>query len=191
MDLSAVLYTFLLVAVGGARLIELRVSRHRQHLLAARGASTVPEPHFRWMVLLHLSVLLGSGLEVWLLKRSFSPALAGGAGLVFCLANMLRWWVIRTMGEHWNVRVMDSGARGVVTAGPFRWIRHPNYLAVMLELAALPLIHSAWITAGVGSLAHGWVLRQRIVLEEAVLFTHPSYRAYFGMKPRFIPRIFA
>jgi methyltransferase len=84
---------------------------------------------------------------------------------------------------------MDSSALGVVAGGPYRWVRHPNYLAVFAELLALPLIHSAWLTALLGGLAHIWVLRRRIAVEEAVLLANPAYRAAMSHKPRFIPRI--
>jgi methyltransferase len=85
---------------------------------------------------------------------------------------------------------MNSLALGVVTDGPFRWIRHPNYLAVFLELLAIPLIHTAWLTASAGALAHVGVLRSRIAAEEKMLLTHPAYREAMGDKSRFVPGIF-
>src|SRR4051812_48189677 len=102
MGMSARLYTLFLAAVGLGRLIELRISRRHQRALAMRGSVKIPEPHFRWMVLLHAGVLLASGLEVWLLRRPFRRALALPAGVIVILANALRWWVIRTMAGHWN-----------------------------------------------------------------------------------------
>ena len=187
--MSTIVYTLLLAAVGLGRLVEMGVSRRRQRALAARGAAKVAEPYFRWMVLLHGGVLAGAALEVWLLARLFILALAIPMILLFALSNILRWWVIRTLAGHWNVQVIDSTALGVVASGPYRWVRHPNYLAVFAELLALPLIHSAWLTALLGGLAHLWVLRQRIAVEEAVLLADPAYRAAMGQKPRFIPRL--
>jgi methyltransferase len=185
--MSVVIYTLFLAAVGLGRLVEMGISRRHQRALAARGAAKIAEPHFRWMVLLHGGVLAGTALEVWLLARPFIPALALPMIALFALSNALRWWVIRTMAEHWNVQVVDSLELGVVTRGPFRWIRHPNYLAVFVELIAVPLIHTAWLTALLGGLAHIWVLRQRIAVEEAVLLANPGYRAAMGHKPRFVP----
>src|SRR5262245_25528156 len=187
--MSAFRYSLLLAAVGLGRLAELRISRRHQRQLAGRGVGQVPEPRFRWMVELHGGVLLSAALEVRLLKRPFIRALAIPMVTLWLLANGLRWWVIHTMAEHWNVQVMDSTKLGVVTGGPFRWIRHPNYLAVFVELVALPLLHSAWLTALGGALAHIWVLRQRIALEERILLGDPTYRALMAPKPRFIPRI--
>jgi methyltransferase len=187
--MSARRYSILLAAVGLSRFFELWISRRHQRQLARRGVARVPEPRFRWMVLLHGGVLLGAALEVWLCKRPFIRVLAIPMGLLWLLANGLRWWVIRTMAEHWNVQVMNSIRLGVVTHGPFRWIRHPNYLAVFVELIALPLLHTAWVTALLGGLAHLWVLRQRVVLEERTLLADPTYRALMGSKPRFVPRM--
>ena len=109
---------------------------------------------------------------------------------IFLAANTVRWWVIRTLGDHWNVQVMDSTRLGVITSGPFRFVRHPNYAAVFAEMLALPLIHTAWITALAGSLAHMAVLAQRLSTEEAVLFANPDYRAAMTGKPRFLPGLF-
>ena len=79
------------------------------------------------------------------------------------LANLLRFWVIATLGVHWNVRVVRSMPLGVVTAGPYRFVRHPNYVAVFVELLALPLVHGAYLTAAAGTLLHLVILQRRRV----------------------------
>ena len=190
MDLSVIAFLVLLAAVAALRLLELRISRRHQQQLMARGAAKIDEPRFRWMVLLHTAVLVGAALEVILLKRPFLPLLGAVMFAVFLAANAVRWWVIRTLGDHWNVQVMDSTRLGVVTSGPFRFVRHPNYAAVFAEMLALPLIHTAWITALAGSLAHLAVLTQRLSTEERVLFANPDYRAAMAGKPRFLPGLF-
>ena len=190
MDLSVYLFLGLLLAVGALRLIEMRVSKRHQREMAARGAARVDEPKFRWMVLLHAAVLIGAAVEVVVLERPFLPWLAAPMFVIFLAANALRWWVIRSLGAHWNVQVVDSTRLGVVTSGPFRYVRHPNYAAVFSELLALPLIHTAWITAIVGAIAHVGVLAQRLSTEERVLFANPDYRAAMSGKPRFLPGLF-
>jgi methyltransferase len=142
------------------------------------------------MVALHTAVLLSAALEVVLLRRPFIPILAAVMFAIFLAANVVRWWVIRTLGNHWNVQVMDSSRLGVISSGPFRYVRHPNYAAVFAEMLALPLIHTAWITAIVGSLAHVAVLSQRLSTEERVLLANPEYRATMAGKPRFLPGVF-
>ena len=102
----------------------------------------------------------------------------------------MRFWVVRTLGNLWSVQVMDSTRIGVVITGPFRFIRHPNYTGVILEMISLPLIHTAWITAIVTSLAYSFVLSTRIRAEESVLMANPEYRAAMGHKPRFLPGLF-
>jgi methyltransferase len=190
MDLSVIAFLGLLVAVGLLRIVELQISRRHQQEMIARGAAKVDEPRFRWMVVLHTAVLLGAAMEVVLLRRPFIPVLAAVMLAIFLAANVVRWWVIRTLGNHWNVQVMDSTRLGVISSGPFRYVRHPNYAAVFAEMLALPLIHTAWITAIVGSLAHVAVLSQRLSTEERVLLANPEYRATMAGKPRFLPGVF-
>jgi methyltransferase len=190
MDLSTVFFLALLAAVSLLRFVELRISRRHQEKLVLRGAVKVTEPYFRWMIALHTGVLAGAALEVILLRRPFIPALAAPMMALFLAANAVRWWVIRTLGEHWNVQVMDSARLGVVISGPFRFVRHPNYAAVFVEMIALPLIHTAWITALAGTLAHAAVLAKRLSTEERVLSANPEYSAAMAGKPRFLPGLF-
>jgi len=190
MGMSVRAYLLLLAAVGLGRLLELRLSARNQRRLSAQGVAKVPEPHFRWMVLLHLGVLVSAALEVVVLHRPFIPGLAWAMTALFVLANALRWWTIHTLSEHWNIQVMASAHLGIVTRGPYRWIRHPNYLAVFIELLALPLIHTAWLTAFLGGIAHVGVLRRRLAVEETMLLANPVYRTAMGAKPRFLPQLF-
>src|SRR6202166_336083 len=190
MDLSVIAYLILLTLVAALRFVELHISRRHQQEMIARGASKVDEPRFRWMVVLHTGVLAGAAAEVVFLKRPFIPILAAVCFPLFLAANAVRWWVIRTLGEHWNVQVMNSTGLGVITSGPFRYVRHPNYAAVFTEMLVLPLIHTAWITALAGSIAHVVVLSQRLATEEKVLFSDAQYRAAMSAKPRFLPGLF-
>jgi len=190
MELSVRTYLGLLVVVALLRIYELQISRRHQREMILRGASMVADPRFRWMVLVHVGVLLGAALEVVFLHRPFYRVFASVCFVAFLAANVVRWWVIRTLGEHWNVQVMNSTGMGVITTGPFRYVRHPNYAAVFVEMLALPLIHCAWITAVLGSAAHAVVLSQRLATEERVLSSDPYYREAMGGKPRFIPRSF-
>ena len=183
-------YLAVLLAVALVRLAELRISRRNQLILAARGAQKVPEPGFRWMVAFHAAILVSAGAEVVFWERPFIPLLALCMGLLLACAIGLRWWVIRILAEHWNVQVMTSAELGVVTDGPYRWIRHPNYAAVFVELIALPLLHTAWCTALAGAIVHCFLLRGRIRVEEAILLANPSYVASMAWKPRFVPRLF-
>lgn len=85
---------------------------------------------------------------------------------------------------------MDSAQMGIVTTGPFRFVRHPNYAGVILEMISLPLIHTAWITAVLTSVGYSVALSMRIRAEERVLMANPEYRAAMGPKARFVPGLF-
>ena len=190
MSLSVILFIALLLAVAAMRIVELRISKRHQRDMTARGAAKAKDPIFRWMAAFHTLLLIGAAVEVVFLHRPFLSALAIPMIILFVIANAVRWWVIRTLGEHWNVEVMDSTRLGVITTGPFRYVRHPNYAAVFVEMIVLPLIHTAWITALVGAIAHVAVLTVRLSAEERVLFANPDYAAAMSSKPRFLPGLF-
>ena len=173
--------------VGAGRLLEMTLSRRHQRALAQQGAPLLPERAFLAMVALHTGVIAGAAVEVVALHRPFVAAVGIPALIALVLANLLRWWVIATLGIHWNVRVVRSTELGIVTGGPYRHVRHPNYVAVFVELVALPLVHGAVLTAVAGALLHVVVLGRRIALEEAVLMADERYRAAFAQKPRFLP----
>jgi methyltransferase len=189
MENTKLIYTIFVITVGLGRLAEMRISRRHQRELVERGVEKIHDPFWRWMVIFHVTMLAMCVAEVWLFNRPFIALLAIPMIGLFLLANLLRWWVIRTMAEHWNVEIMNSVRVGVVSSGPFRFIRHPNYAAVFLELVAIPLIHTAFLTAIVGAGIHMLVLRQRIHTEESVLMASSTYRAEMGHKPRFIPQL--
>lgn len=183
-------YISLLVLVGLERLAELAISRRNQLQLEKQGARKIPECNFRWMVMLHTCVLVGAGAEVLFFRRPLIPALAISMLTLFVLSNVLRWWVIRILAGHWNVEVMDSPRLGIVTSGPYRWVRHPNYVGVVAEVFSLPMIHTAWITSIAGTLGYLAILRRRLRVEDGVLLSDPAYRLAMGEKPRFFPRVF-
>jgi methyltransferase len=187
-DVTRIAYIVLLVVVGLGRFVELGISRRNQKALIANGAAKVSEPHFPWMIVVHTAVLIGAGLEVIFLHRTLIPTLAIPMVILFLLSNALRWWVILTLRSHWNVQIMNSARLGVVSSGPYRWVRHPNYVAVFLELIAVPLIYTAWISALIAAVGNGWVLHSRLAIEDPMLLSDSGYRAAMGNKPRFLPK---
>ena len=190
MGLSAYLYLGLLASVGVLRLIELRVSLRNKQRMLAGGAVPVPEPQFKLIVSVHTGVLFGAALEVILLKRPFLPVFGTVMFVLFIASNLIRLWAVRTLGGLWSVQVMDSTKLGVVTTGPFRFVRHPNYTGVVLEVITLPLIHTAWITSSLAALGYSIALSMRVPAEESVLMANAEYRAAMGRKPRFLPGLF-
>lgn len=166
---SAVWFTVLVGLVGVERVAELVVAKRNLAWSLARGGQESGFSHYPFMVALHTGLLLGSVLEVWLGHRPFVPAL-GWPMLALVLASQaLRWWCVRTLGPQWNTRIIVVPNLGQVTEGPYRWLRHPNYVAVVVEGAALPLVHTAWLTAVLFTLLNAWLLTVRIRTENRAL----------------------
>ncbi len=169
MSAAAGPYASLLVATGLERLTELAVSTRNARWAFARGGVEQGRAHYPPMVGVHAALLGSCLVEVTVADRPFIPALGWPMlGLVLG-AQGLRWWCVTTLGRQWNTRVIVVPGMPLVTAGPYRWLRHPNYVAVVVEVAALPLVHTAWVSAIVFSLANAALLAVRIPVEERAL----------------------
>lgn len=162
-------YTLLVGAVAVERVAELVVAKRNLAWSRARGGVEAGAGHYPAMVLLHTGFLLGCLAEVALLDRPFIPALGWPMLAILVAAQGLRWWCISTLGRQWNTRVVVVPGAARVTGGPYRLISHPNYVAVVAEGVALPLVHSAWITALVFTVLNAVLLRARIRAENAAL----------------------
>jgi methyltransferase len=121
------------------------------------------------MVLLHTGLLVGAVVEVWVANRPFLPALGWSMLAVVVLSQALRWWCIATLGNQWNTRVIVVPGLPLVRRGPYRIMRHPNYVAVVAEGFALPLVHTAWVTAVLFTVANAALLRERLRVENQAL----------------------
>ena len=185
MALSA--YFGFLLLVGAERVAELLLSRRNARIAFSRGGLESDAAHFRWMTVLHALFLPACALEATLGAAHGGPALVWSSIFIFLAlcGQALRWWAIASLGWRWNVRVIVTPGEPPVRRGPYRFLRHPNYLAVILEMLAIPLVHGAWLTALVFSLLNALVLRIRIRDEERALGA--SYQRAFAQVPRFIP----
>lgn len=166
---GALAYSTLVALVAAERLVELRVSQRNAAWSRDRGGVESGRGHYPAMVALHTGLLAGCLVEVWLLRRRFRPRvswpmLAGTAG-----AQALRWWCIHTLGPRWNTRVIVVPGLPLVSSGPYRVLRHPNYVAVVAEGVALPLVHGAWVTAAAFTTLNVPLLAVRLRCEEAAL----------------------
>ena len=169
-------FVVLVALVALERLAELVVSQRNTAWSLARGGREHGAGHYPFMVVLHTGLLAGALVEVLLANRPYVPVLAWTMLTLVVLAQALRWWCITTLGKRWSTRVVVVPGLPLVTGGPYRWLRHPNYVAVVVEGFALPLVHSAWLTAVVFTLANAALLRVRIGVEDAALTTAPSER---------------
>ncbi len=183
-------YEAFLLAIAVERLLELALSKRHERALLTGGQAVTMEPMFVVMVLVHAGVLLASALEVRLADRPFDPLLGYAALTLFLVATSLRWWTIRTLGEQWTVRVVSGTSLRVRTEGPFQFVRHPNYLGVVLEIFAIPLIHGAYVSAMLFGALNLWVVLLRIRLEEAALTSHSDYQHQMRGRARLIPGVY-
>lgn len=164
-------YVLLVVAVGVERLAELVVSTRNARWAFAQGGVEFGHGHYPVMAAMHTALLVACIAEVAVADRPFLPWLGWPMLALVAASQALRWWCVATLGRQWNTRVIVVPGLPLVSAGPYRWLRHPNYLAVVVEVAALPLVHSAWVTAVVFTAANAAVLAVRIPVEQRALAT--------------------
>lgn len=183
--------TFFLLLVGGVaveRTLEMALSWRNARRAFARGAVEAESRGFYLlMVVAHVLFLAAGPLEVLLLGRPFLPPVAIVATWLVVLTMALRYWAIATLGERWNTRVIVIPGLPAVASGPYRFVRHPNYVAVAIEVAVLPLVHCAWLTAIVATAANALLLAARIRHEEQALESTGDYRARLAGRARLLP----
>jgi len=184
-----VAYLALVVAVALQRIVELAWSRRNlrgreldpRQVAEGRGA-------YAAMVAVHVALLVCPLLEVAIFGVRAPPWVTLAAAGVFAGAQALRIWALTSLGRTWNTRAAVDPDTAVVATGPYRHIRHPNYLAVLLEFVSLPAIAGAWLSLALLNLIHAPILARRIRGEEALLERLPQYAARMAGKGRFLPR---
>ncbi len=162
-------YYLFIVAIGLERLVELVVSRRNAKWSIANGGKEFGQGHYPVMVSMHALLLVSCVVEVATAHRPFIPWLGWPMVGLVVLSTVVRWWCVTILGKHWNPRLIVIPGAPLVHGGPYRWLHHPNYTAVAVEVAALPLVHSAWVTAIVFSIANAVVLNVRIRAENVAL----------------------
>ena len=158
-----------ILAIGAQRLVELVVARRNAKWSLAHGGREFGRDHYPAMVGMHALLLVSCVVEVWVLGRPFIGWLGWPMVAVVVLSTVVRWRCVAVLGKLWNSRLIVIPGAPLVRDGLYRWVRHPNYTAVAAEVAALPLVHSAWVTAIVFSIANALVLSVRIRAENAAL----------------------
>jgi methyltransferase len=163
-------YLVLLGATAAERIVELVLSARHARAAFARGGVEYGRAHFPALVALHVGLLLACAAEVVLGGRPFLPWLGWPMLALVLLSQGLRYWCIATLGQQWNTRVIVVPGAGRVSGGPYRFLSHPNYVAVVVEGVALPLVYTAWITALVFTVVNAVLLvGVRIPVEERAL----------------------
>jgi len=178
-----VAYLLLVAAVAAERVAEVIVSGENARRAFARGGVESGRALFPWMVAFHVSLLVAVACGA--LLHPEPPRLAWPFAMGVVLAQGLRWWAIASLGGRWNVRVIVVPGDPPVTSGPYAFLRHPNYLAVVLEVACLPLAFGLWKLALAFSAGNALLLALRVRDEERAL--GPAWERAFARKRRFVP----
>ncbi len=170
---SLTFFTVVVALVALERLAELVVSKRNAAWSFARGGVETGRGHYPVMVVLHSGLLVAMLVEAYVVRPDVPLALAASMLVLVVAAQALRWWCIVALGPRWNTRVIIVPGLPPVTGGPYRFFSHPNYVAVVVEGAALPLLHLSWVTALVFTVANAALLTVRLRVEDAALATLP------------------
>ncbi|WP_081413174.1 isoprenylcysteine carboxyl methyltransferase family protein [Aneurinibacillus terranovensis] len=175
-------FVFLIVQ----RLVELKVAKRNRAWMMSRGGKEIGAGHYPLMVLMHAGFFISLWTEsAWkgYPLSVFWKALLG----VLLVVQLLRYWAIVSLGRCWNTRIIYVPGGEAVRKGPYRFLRHPNYVVVILEFAVIPLFFKAYVTFFTFSLLNAIMLRHRIRVEEQALLSHTSYSRVMGDRRRFMP----
>jgi methyltransferase len=187
MVISEPTFLLLLALLAAERGFELIISRRNARWALTHGAIEVGREHYRVMVAMHAAFLGSCAAESIFLVHTIPPMMSLIALLGAFLSQFFRYAAIVTLGEQWNTRIIVMPDAVPVTHGLYRWIRHPNYVAVVIEIVAVPLVRGCWLTATVFTIANALMLRVRIPAEERAL--GENYSQAFGKVGRFFPKV--
>ncbi|WP_087455298.1 isoprenylcysteine carboxyl methyltransferase family protein [Tumebacillus avium] len=170
------------------RLMELMIAKRNGRQMVALGGFEVGREHYKYIVLLHAAFFAALFGEVFARgNETMTPH--GAPFALFCVAQGLRVWVLLSLGKFWNTRIYVLPGSEPVMRGPYRFLRHPNYVVVALELVTLPLAFGAWLTALLFTVLNALVLRVRIRAEEQALIEVTAYAEGMGDRERFLPTL--
>ncbi len=184
-------YYFIAFGLFAARkIIDQLRSRRNFDALVNRKLVPGADPAFGWLWATHLAFFILTPLEIIFLRRQFVPALGIPMIVLFLAATALRYWSRSVLGPCWTSQVAVPTNMQPTVRGPYRLIRHPNYLAMSLELLSMQLIYTAYLSALVVGILNAWTVVLRIHSEERSLFQIPAYRDAMQNKSRLIPGIY-
>lgn len=193
MDCSFISLLVLLLVTSLLRLIELFISKRNDSVRSLEPNIQKPkEISFFLFIILHVSFLIFTPIEVYYLDRKFNYYLGVCMIILYLSCLLLRFHVLNILGKSWNTRVIynPTDELSIITKGVYNYIRHPNYIIVILEITAISLYHSALISFIFFSIFNFLLLFFRIRFEEKELFNNPKYSNHFKNKKRFIPGLF-
>lgn len=162
------------------RLVELVIAKRNEKWMKDQGAFEAGASHYPLMVGMHILFFIVFIIEVSFFDRQLSPIwqilLA-----IFLLAQLLRVWCLASLGKFWNTKIIVLPDADVIRRGPYKWIRHPNYVIVATEILVLPLLFGAFLTAVLFSILNIWMMSVRIPAEEKALKKATNYTDEFSL----------
>lgn len=167
---SQIIFSLFVIVLMAQRLWELKKSEQNLRRLLEKGGREHSFGHFPFMALLHGAWIVSMMAEVWFCARLVNWLIASIAFAIFAVGQVFRLWAMRDLKERWCARIVTLPNEPPINTGIYAFMRHPNYFGVVLEIAAAPMIHSAYITSLVFSILNGWLLFVRIKAEEKAVY---------------------
>lgn len=167
--LTQVFFLLVLICVAIQRILELIKSQRHREILISQGGLEHSSEHYKWMILLHIAWFISMLAEVFFLHRPFYPWIFGVGLAGMLIGNFLRYSSMKTLGERWNTRIIVLPGKPLIQTGFYRYLRHPIYVGICFEIAAIPLLHSAYLTSIIFTFLNALLLRVRIREEEKAL----------------------
>ncbi|MBM7654862.1 isoprenylcysteine carboxyl methyltransferase family protein [Neobacillus cucumis] len=180
-------FILLIIIIVSQRIFELYIAKRNEKWIKQQGAVEFGQKHYKFMVLLHLSFFISLITENFLFERGISvfwPVLLS----IFCVSQAIRIWAMTSLGKHWNTKILVLANERIVNKGPYRFLKHPNYLVVALEIFTVPMLFNCFYTAILFSLLNILMLMIRIPMEEKALKTLTRYNEVFQNHHRFLPK---
>lgn len=181
------IYILFLAFSAMLSVFEAALSARNSKRLLQEGAIEIAPRIFPLMALLYVFLYFGSLVEYFYLPKGISVGYAASMAGLFLLAKLLKAWAIFSLRKYWTMKVLILPGTHAVTSGPYRYIKHPNYMAVLLEIAAICLAGKSFITFLIVFSLFSWILYYRVVSEEEALLEHTDYSQSMLSKRRFIP----
>lgn len=166
---------------------EVRLSRRNSKNLLKQGAREIAPGTLPLMTALYVLMYAGAICEFLWLRKSISVPVFCGFGVLYAGAKALKYWAVKSLGPFWTMKVLIVPGSHAVVSGPYRWIRHPNYVAVLMEIAGTTLSGKAYITCLGVLVLFSIVLYHRIRREEEALAGYTDYSGSMAGKRRFVP----
>lgn len=174
------IFSFVISIVILQRLVELVVAKRNENWMLSQGAFEVGAAHYPVMVSMHIAFFISLLAEVIQLDKSLSSIWISLL-IIFLVAQVARIWCLTSLGKFWNTKIIILPGADVVQRGPYKWVRHPNYIIVTTELFVLPLMFGAYLTAIIFTLLNVWMLSVRIPAEEKALKEATNYKEKFSL----------